>query len=634
MRTSIVFATFCCLPLTAHAGFVPVLPGPCERVVAARDHVAVLRKGEVWILREDGSVLGRIAKTGDVKEPAGAPTAKEEAEHMLDLLDVAEIDRDTDYTDNLLDDERRLAEQKRARHPVSLPLAPPLPPPALAASGGDIWIADQRGLLRVGSNGSPIRQFGREAWGAPLAVADQRLLVANGASLALLSTTQGPRRFFQLSANARKVALSANGQRQAWATAGGIAWTNMFVSPETFATTDTVADLTYCGETLMVLLADSVVAIPPDGRPEVRARNMQIHRLICPEGLETPWLAVGQNLMASANQGRQWEVIAAPAGVALIDVAASTHHVWLATSDGLYVLADVNMPVPALAARTAGRHVHAGRRTAAWFSWLPKVSVRAAAEIAPGKHQVEALAFAAFPLDARKIPITSAALTENAMVEPVSPPVPPRRAEHIVDLRDPDENCLTLSRRKAVELAMTEPERASSYVTRAGRAAWLPELRVLVSRRYGRSESVDASSSSTTLSSPIGIDTVNDIRYEARATWDLGKLVFSSEELSAQTQALHMAELRRDIETTVNRLYFERRGLALDLSDNRGDGVRRHLRMSEIEAELNAMSAGAFGTCISGKLVGRSSAEGLSLTPLPSEDRKDPLRVLSQAGER
>ena len=122
-------------------------------------------------------------------------------------------------------------------------------------------------------------------------------------------------------------------------------------------------------------------------------------------------------------------------------------------------------------------------------------------------------------------------------------------------------------------------------------------MRLLVSRRDGRSESLDVNSSSTALSSPLGIDTVNDVRYEARATWDLSKLVFSSEELAAQTQALHMAELRRDIEATVNRLYFERRAL------ERSAGVegRRGLRANEIEAELDALSAGSFAACLAGK---------------------------------
>jgi hypothetical protein len=603
MRTFIVIAILSipCLSMTAQAAFVPVLPGPCERVVAAKDHIAVLRKGEVFILREDGSVLGHVAKTNEEKNPQHAPSVKQETEQLLDLLEVEEIDRDTDYADDLLDNERRLAQRQRVhRSPAQTP-APSESSPTLAASASEVWIADTRGLLRVGSDGALIRAFGRDDAGTLLAVAGQRMLISNAGGLALLSIPTGPRRAIPLSSGAQKVALSASGRRQAWATPSGVSWANDLAKPETFVPASAVADLTYCEETLVVLLADSVVAIPPDGRPEVRARNLHARRLICPDVEGTPWLAVGQKFMASPDQGRQWESLGAPAGVALVDVAASPHHLWLATSDGLYASADGHAPTPTPTPRAVARQVQVAHPRAGWLSWMPKVSVRAVVDFAPGSHRLEALASAAFPIDGRTLPVTRAAFVEDSGEETGNPTALPHRSGHAIDLRDPDERCLAVARRKSVELAMSEPERAASYVTRAGRAAWLPELRVLVSRRYGRSESLDVNSSSTALSSPLGIDTVNDIRYEARATWDLGKLVFSSEELAAQTQALHMAELRRDIETTVNRLYFERRGLVLELSDGRGNDVHRHLRTSEIEADLDAMSAGAFGTCTSGK---------------------------------
>lgn len=606
MRTFIVLSSICLLvlPLPAQAGFVPVLPGSIERVVAAGDRVAVLRGGTVFILHEDGTLLSRLAKPVDNEKPAGAPSSKQEVEHLLDSLDVSEIDRDTDYTVDLLDNEQRLAQRRRTRlgtfqSPVSSE-APAALAPALAASASDIWITTHRGIFHVGADGIPVRVPGCEGWGAPLAAGGQHVLAARVDSLALLTTPIEARRIIQLPAPAHKVALSASGQRQAWATSSGIAWTTRSSRPQQgFDPAVSVADLTYCGESLVVLLADSVLVVPPDSPPETRIDDIQVHRLICPENM--PWLAVGQRLLASADQGRHWNPIAAPEGVGLVDVAASTHHVWLATRDGLYASAEAQAHV----ARLVRPRVHEGRVAKTWLSWMPKISVRAAVAVAPGHHQLEAQALAAFPLNGRSIPVVATALPEEAGSEPEIAPTPPRRAERTADLHDPDERCLPYARRKAVELAMSEPERARSYVTRAGHASWLPELRVLVSRRYGRSESLDVNSSSTALTSPLGIDTVNDIRYEARATWDLGKLVFSAEELAAQTQAMHMAELRRDIEATMNRLYFERRGLLLDVSSGgRGESVRRHLRINEIDAGLNAMSAGMFATCLSGKSVG------------------------------
>jgi hypothetical protein len=269
---------------------------------------------------------------------------------------------------------------------------------------------------------------------------------------------------------------------------------------------------------------------------------------------------------------------------------------WLATTDGLYATAASDAVSLQPKTPTVQRRSIRSRAAKA-FAWLPKVSVRAGAEVAPNGQQWEALAFAAFPLDGRALPIVSTAVTEESPTEPEASARSSRGEERLMELRDPNQDCLRSARRKAVELAMAEPERARSYVSRAGYAAWLPELRLLISRRYGRSESVDVNSSSTALSSPLGIDTVNDVRYEARATWDLSKLVFSSEELAAQTQALHMAELRRDIEAAVNRLYFERRAL------ERSAGIegRRGLRTNEIEAELDALSAGTFAACLASK---------------------------------
>jgi hypothetical protein len=106
------------------------------------------------------------------------------------------------------------------------------------------------------------------------------------------------------------------------------------------------------------------------------------------------------------------------------------------------------------------------------------------------------------------------------------------------------------------------------------------------------------------------VDTVDDVRYEARVTWDLAKLVFSGDELAAQAETIHMAEIRRDIEVTLTRLYFERRRLGLERppagAGERTVALRRELRLREIESELDALSGGAFSQCT----AGRASAQG------------------------
>lgn len=173
-----------------------------------------------------------------------------------------------------------------------------------------------------------------------------------------------------------------------------------------------------------------------------------------------------------------------------------------------------------------------------------------------------------------------------------------------------DDPPLGALRQAATALVMAEPDRATSLLTRVRLAGWLPELRLLVERRLGRSESVDlGTAGDPTAVSPVGIDTSNDVRYQARATWDLSRILFNPDELGAQAQALRAADTRREIETLVIRLYFERRRLKLDgLGADDSDmpsGSRRDLRIAEIEAELDALTGGAFA-----RLARRRPTEG------------------------
>jgi hypothetical protein len=159
-------------------------------------------------------------------------------------------------------------------------------------------------------------------------------------------------------------------------------------------------------------------------------------------------------------------------------------------------------------------------------------------------------------------------------------------------------------RAAASELALTEPDRAHSLVVRARLAGWLPEIRGRVDRRFARAESVDLGTSSATPLAPVGIDSNNDVRYELRATWDLSRIVFNPDELGAQFQALRTADARREIESLVIRLYFERRRLKAELAAADAtnmapagmplSGMTLELRVDEIEAELDALTGGAF----------------------------------------
>ncbi|HEY2900650.1 MAG TPA: hypothetical protein VGL59_08755 [Polyangia bacterium] len=155
-------------------------------------------------------------------------------------------------------------------------------------------------------------------------------------------------------------------------------------------------------------------------------------------------------------------------------------------------------------------------------------------------------------------------------------------------------------RAAATALVLAEPERARSLLARAGAAGWLPEVRVRVDRRFERDESLDYGRTAADVTAPVGMDTHNDVRYEVRATWDLSRIVFNPDELGAHAEALRLADIRREVEMMVVRLVFERRRLKTEAATSDApDGVprlRRELRIEEIEAELDALTAGAFSS--------------------------------------
>jgi hypothetical protein len=595
----------------AAAAWSLALAGRVDRVAAAGDRVAAVRSATVILLREDGTPLGRVEDVGAPPSHRRARISARDEEDVLDFLGIDESEQDSAWVEDQLDDETTLSERRGRRGGLSVQASPRAgSAPALAAADQELWIANGRGLWRVPAEGNLVHVAGRDLAGTSLAAGSGRqLLLASGNQVWRMSEQDGTRRFLATLASPRHVTLSFSGQRMAWANRNQVWWAESSDQgpSQALPLPEPVTDLRFCGETLLLLSRSGLAILSPEGVPEPRAAQLAAQHLACPADGVGPWLAIGPDLLLSYDEGRTWSLLPIPRGAHALDAAIGDHCLWLATDRGLYC-ASPNQPLAGEwsdeeEARPAPR-VSGPREASWWASWLPRLTVRTGATIAAGKREYQTVALASFPLDA---PRARAVLVADNYEAP-SPP-----ATRSVDLgipADTEADCLVAARAKAVELAMVEPERGRSYVNRARHAAWLPEIRLRMDRRFGRSESLTEPSTSTAITSPLGVDTVDDVRYEARVTWDLARLVFSSDELAAQAQTIHMAEIRRDIEVTLSRLYFERRRLGLErLPASPGErtaGLRRELRLREIESELDALSGGAFSQCTGG----RASAQG------------------------
>ncbi len=590
-----------------------MLSGPIDGIVAADDLVAAVRGDTVVLLTTDGATFARLGPRGQDQggTAVGRGTGARVAEGILDLFGIDESDRDSAAADDLVDDELALAQRRQLRG-AGISDAAVSRPVVLAGSSKVLWILLDGQLWRA-SRADGVRRIGRPAGRLDLMAAtkDGALIAASGRSLLMSSdggVTFAP--IIDLPETPTRLAIAADGSAIAWASSGAI---HLRAADDagTPVRSDVgaVLDVRFCDGTAIALTETGMFAGAGQPRGWRRiAMRPDARGLACAASGAAPIVAVDPGVGLSFDGGATWLALdgAPPARTVAAAIGEST--VWLATTVGLFGVARDRDPTVATAADQTQESVAIvvpvlARRPPVYAAWLPRLMVRATLLDSPGSRELRAVALADFPLGAATARVTPAlprprlaALQAEVQAAPMSGAAGPR----FRPLSAADSQCLGDVRSRAVKLAMAEPDRARSYVARAGYAAWLPELRVRVDRRVGRSESLDFKNGGVQPSAPLGLDTANDVRYEARATWDLAKLVFSTEELAAESQALHMADLRRDLESLANRLFFERRRLLMETGSgvaDRSADLRRAVRIEELDAELDALSGGVFTTC-------------------------------------
>ena len=544
--------------------------------------------------------------------------AAEARERLWDQLGVPEEERDSDAARDLADDELLVDERR--------PLAASEPaattgrsmPAVAAATGQGLYIiaGGKLHLLRAGHPGQLVgpapagaRAMAATAAGALFVATDRGILLSDPGSSRfrpvaaatepgeLVAHPGGD--FIAWSEPSRVILLEANGKRTVHATTPG----------------GPVRAIAICDGQLIIFQRDGLARARP-GEPLVALSGpLQAQRLICRSTGPAPWLAVGPSTLVSHDAGVRFRPRRDAPDAEVVDAAIDQYSqspqqdgqeapaggwIWVLAADGgLITLPWTEQPRPptamtALPTRAAAWPSGWPDSRPAWLRLLPRVGILASHLERPGQREQRALAFAELPLGPQPASTVPAAhprlLVASAAQEPPGP-------EQMSPAPAPDAGCLPQTRTEAARLAGADPARARSLMRRAGQSAWLPELRLRVERRLGRSESLDVKSAAA--AEALGLDTDNDVRYEVRATWDLPRLVFHPEEVAAAHQALRMADMRREIESQVNRLYFERRRL-MALGADAIDQVERGIRFEELTAELDALSGGGWSACLAG----------------------------------
>jgi hypothetical protein len=617
-------------------------PAPSRPSLAvAGDTVAVAVGAEVRWYDRLGRPLGRLRPRENACDPADgcAPGNRARAdlarERALDDLDVPDELRERDDAIDLAEDELSLALRRDQRAGADLPR---LPSPADAQAfvwadhGAIVALVDGR-IWRIEA-GRPAEAIGPAPAGiVALATTDSGLVIAARAS-EVLASSDGGRRFHtadHLPAAPEDLVVDPAGRFCAASSrrrldvvqfgGAGQRPRKWFVEPSA-----DVRDLAVCDGMLGVLADDGVHVVNADGSSRRVAPPRDDSRLGCAGATAATaglWLAFGDHGLAAAlDASAQGELAFVPVAGANRPVEA-VH----AAGDALWVFSRVGglaqlgpdsapPPPPFLGVRDQARD-----RPAPWHELLPRLGLLGRKSHGAGRNALLFSLMAEWRLGGRRAggrEATSGAegsarsdlLLASAPSPGVQPAAPdPAAAEARsagtasapwTNTADPDAGCLARARARAVALAAAEPDRALSLMTRAGRSAWLPELRLRAERRVGRSESLDYKP--TASSDALGLDTDNAVRYEVRATWDLPRLVFNPEEIGAAAQASRINEMRREIESQVNRLYYERRRLLVTPpAAGADDATTIQIRLEELEADLDALSGGAFARCRRGQ---------------------------------
>ena len=159
----------------------------------------------------------------------------------------------------------------------------------------------------------------------------------------------------------------------------------------------------------------------------------------------------------------------------------------------------------------------------------------------------------------------------------------------------------------AADYANISPERVKRWLSQSSTFAALPEVQLTYYVRddydqgfeYFDENGLDPRSPDSNPAAVIqDADSGRQTEYRVRLTFDLDKLIMSSERIRVINEAQDIVKLRDQVLGEVTRLYFERRRLQAErLLAPKSDPlalVKEELRLMELTANIDALTGGAF----------------------------------------
>jgi len=165
-----------------------------------------------------------------------------------------------------------------------------------------------------------------------------------------------------------------------------------------------------------------------------------------------------------------------------------------------------------------------------------------------------------------------------------------------------DEPSIRDVQRAAIHYAQVDPEKIKTWQAQVSKKAWLPKFSIGLDSAKNRTTSDNIYGSYTGGGqSYIGPDDktfYNNFGWDVSLSWDLGDLIWNSDQISIDSRSKLMTELREDILNEVTRLYFERRRLQYEILGGEMNysqvDLEKKMRLDELTALIDALTGGTF----------------------------------------
>jgi hypothetical protein len=166
-----------------------------------------------------------------------------------------------------------------------------------------------------------------------------------------------------------------------------------------------------------------------------------------------------------------------------------------------------------------------------------------------------------------------------------------------------NEPSVTDVQRAAIKYAEVHPEKIESWRKSAAKKALFPKISTNVGNNVTDFWHWETGSS-TRAYDDVLMKGDQALEWSVGASWDLGEMIWNSDQTSIDVRSRLMVELRDDILDDVTRLYYERRRLQVDMLTSPPRSEKEYydklLRVEELTANMDALTGGYFSTQLHG----------------------------------